>query len=116
MTKIERRSLLAALVAAGFASRADAQIGGIAVGSGRGRASGIRLNGNKVETRTPDDSRPAPTIIGVLFPPEVEPTAPEFSGALWVYCSGTTGTVTVTLKVNILGTPLPLASATWELA
>lgn len=110
---LDRRALLGGLIASALASRAEGQ--GVVSGAG-GRDRGIVRSGNSISFRTPDNSRPAATLLGVVFPPEPEPTGADNSGALWVAVSGTTGVVDVVLKVNILGTVVELASGTWELS
>lgn len=57
----------------------------------------------------------APTILGILTPPQTEPTLPAQHGAMWVYCSGPTEATVCALKVNVFGTPFELARAVWSL-
>lgn len=114
MAPLDRRTLLGGLVLSSLASTAEGQ--GVIAGPGGGRDRGIVRSGNAISFRTPDNSRPAATILGVVFPPEPEPTGADQSGALWISVSGTTGSVEVKLKVNVLGTICELAEGLWELS
>jgi len=76
---------------------------------------GIEQDGVVWQFKTGSRGTHAPTILGILTPPHVEPTLASQSGAMWVFCAGPTEATTCTLKVNVLGTPFEMGRATWSL-
>lgn len=106
--------MIAALMSLAGESTGDAQVyrPGTTVAS---LPDGLSKEGVVWSFLTGAGGSPAPTVLGILTPPQVEPDLPEQHGALWVWCEGPTEATTCSLKVNAFGTPLELSTATWSL-
>lgn len=88
---------------------------GVTRGAAQAALNGIEKDGVVWNFKTSTNGSVAPTILGILTPPHIEPTLPEQTGSLWVWCDGPTEATNCLLKVNLFGTTVVLADITVSL-
>jgi hypothetical protein len=106
-------TLTAALMSLAGETVGDAQIfRNSAVADAPGLPVGIEKNGIVWQFKTASGGSHAPTILGILTPPQSEPLLSSQSGALWVWCAGPSDDYFCALKVNVFGEAIELS--TWS--
>lgn len=108
------RLILAVLIGVAAATAVDVYAQRARLNDQTGDApTGLRRDSGVWSFRFPGSDQFAPTVLGILTPPQTEPTDRSQSGAFWLFCAGTTER-TCTMKVNDSGNILEFGSVTYR--